>query len=148
MVGSRPLLGRDLAEAVALAVCCVLLGAVVPIVVHIDLREALLGGGTLGLFAARVRLRFIAEQTDSGLTRRRARSGESASEALSELDYPAVYDRYLAYVCLCVAVGAFVAIPVFEPGFRATIYLAATGVAGFVSAGGAYGLASLRSKRE
>lgn len=148
MVASRPLWSRDLAEAAALVVGCVLLGAAVPLVVHVGPRDALLAGGTLGLFAARVRLRFVAERTEDGLTRRRAKTGESAAEALNELEYPAVYDRYLAYGCLIVAVGAFVAIPVFEPGPRWTIYLVATCVAGFVSAGAAYGLASLRSDGE
>ncbi|MFC7070478.1 hypothetical protein [Halobaculum lipolyticum] len=118
------------------------------VLTHIEVTQGLLGGGTLGLFAARVRLRYLAEQTDTGITRRRARTGESAAEALNELEYPAVYDRYLAYGCLCVAVGALAAVPLFDPGARATIYLLTTSIVGFVSAGAAYGLASLRSGME
>jgi hypothetical protein len=45
------------------------------------------------------------------MVRRQTRTAESAAKALNEIEYPAVYDRYLAVLCLCVAVGAIVATP-------------------------------------
>ncbi|MFC7137701.1 hypothetical protein [Halobaculum litoreum] len=142
---TRSLIRRDLAEAAALLVVCVFLGVAVTVLGYAGVREALLGGATVGLFAARIRLQFVAERTDTGIVRRRTRAGESVAKALNGIEYPAVYDRYLAVLCLCVAAGAIVAIPVVEPSPRVTIYLVVTAVVGFVSAGAAYGLASIRA---
>lgn len=144
MSSDRPLLSRDIGEAMACALVMVCAGVTLGVLGAVTLSTGVLAGGAVGLFAARLRLRLLAEPTSSGIRRRRAGTDESVSRALAELEYPARYDRVLGVVCLLVGVAALAMIPIFEPGGRFTLYLVAAALAAFVSAGGAIGVASMR----
>lgn len=143
----RPLLGRDIGEAAVCALAGLFVGSALGVVEVVTLSTGVLAGGSVGLFAARLRLRLLAEPTSSGIRRRRAGGGESVSDALAELEYSAHYDRWLGGVCLFVGIVALAAIPLFEPGGRVTLYLLAIALMGFVSAGAAVGIASMRSEK-
>jgi hypothetical protein len=147
MASGRPLLGRDIGEAVACALSPVVVGGTLGIVEIVGFSTGLLAGGTVGLVAARLRLRLLAEPSASGIRRRRAGDGESVSAALADLEYPPRYDQWLGAVCLVVGIAALAAIPLFEPGGRLTLYLVAAALVAFVSAGGAIGAASMRSRQ-
>jgi hypothetical protein len=144
MSSDRPLLGRDIGEAIGCALAVVLVGATLGLLGVSTLSTGVLTGGAVGLVAARLRLRLLAEPTPSGIRRRRAGTDESVARALAELEYPARYDWVLGVVCLGVGVAALAAIPLFEPGGRLTLYLVAAALAAFVSAFAGIGVASMR----